>query len=84
MIHAGWQHEFLQDSYPINGAFFRGGPALPFQFNAPSADADYLFTGAGFGFEYGRSWNGSLLYNTALADDDQDSHSLFLTIGRKF
>jgi outer membrane autotransporter protein len=84
MIHAGWQHEFLQDSNSINGAFFRGGPALPFQFNAPSADADYLFTGAGFGFEYGRSWNGSLLYNTALSDDDQNSHSLFLTIGRKF
>jgi outer membrane autotransporter protein len=84
MIHAGWQHEFLQDGYPINAAFFNGGPALPFRFDAPSMDADFLFTGAGLGFECGRSWNGSLLYNTALADDDQNSHSLFLTIGRKF
>ena len=80
-INLGWQHEFLQNPYNINGSLGSGS-----QFsNATQAPLrDTLYTGIGFTMNLYQKWNTSLFYNASLGNSDLISQSLFWSVGLRF
>ena len=84
MISANWQHEFLQNAYPINAAFNTGGPSSPFGFQAAQPQQDYFYAGAGLGLDFGGAWEVSFFYNAAAGNQDLTSQNIYLSVGAKF
>ncbi len=84
MLSANWQHEFMQNAYPINAAFNTGGPSTPFFFQSSQPQQDYFYAGAGLGFDFGDTWGASFFYNAAAGNQDLVSHNIYLSIGAKF
>ncbi len=84
MIFASWQHEFLQNSYNINSAFVGGGPAAPFSYATEEPLRDFLYAGAGIGWEWGDRWEGYVSYSASAGNPQVISHNIFLGVGVKF
>ncbi len=84
MLSANWQHEFLQNAYPINAAFNTGGPSAAFNFRTSQPQQDFFYAGAGLGFDFGGTWGASFFYNAAAGNQDLVSHNIYLSIGAKF
>ena len=84
MLSANWQHEFMQNAYPINAAFNTGGPSSSFYFETSRPQQDYFYAGAGLGFDFGDTWKASFFYNAAAGNQDLVSHNIYLSIGAKF
>jgi outer membrane autotransporter protein len=84
MIFASWQHEFLQNSYNINSAFVGGGPAAPFSYETEEPLRDFLYAGAGIGWEWGDRWEGYVSYSASAGNPQVISHNIFLGVGVKF
>jgi outer membrane autotransporter protein len=84
MIFASWQHEFLQNSYNINSAFVGGGPAAPFSYATEEPLRDFLYAGAGIGWEWGDRWEGYVSYSASAGNPQVISHNIFLGLGIRF
>jgi len=84
MLSASWQHEFLQNAYPINAGFNTGGPASPFMFQTSQPQQDYFMGGAGVGFELGDTWDVSFFWNAVAGNADLVSQNIYLSIGAEF
>ncbi len=84
MISANWQHEFLQNAYPINAAFNTGGPSSPFSFQTAQPQQDFFYAGAGLGLDFGGAWEVSFFYNAAAGNQDLTSQNIYLSVGAKF
>ena len=84
MLGASWQHEFMQDAYPISAAFNTGGPSSPFMFQTAQPQQDYFLGGAGVGFEIKKNWNISLFWNAVAGNSDLTSQNFYLSLGVKF
>jgi outer membrane autotransporter protein len=82
-LTAGWQHEFLQNAYPINAAFATGGPVTPFSYQTTSPIRDYFYGGASIALGIDDTWETAFFYN-AIANQDLVSHSIYFSIGAKF
>lgn len=83
-VSASWQHEFLQNPYPINSAFTTGGPTASFNYTTTTPQRDFFYAGAGIGAVLDDKWEASFFYNAAAGNQDLVSHNLFLSIGVKF
>ena len=81
---AGWQHEFLQNSYGINSTFATGGPAAPFNYNTSSPARDNFYGGVGVTVGVGESWQATFIYSASAANQDNSSQNLYLGLGYKF
>jgi autotransporter-associated beta strand protein len=83
-VFAGWQHEFLQDSYQINSSFNTGGPAAPFSYTTGMPARDNFYGGAGVTVGLGDRWQATAIYSAFVANQDQSSQNLYLGLGYKF
>ena len=83
-VFAGWQHEFLQDSYQINSSFNTGGPAAPFSYTTGTPARDNFYGGAGVTVGLGDRWQATAIYSAFVANQDQSSQNLYLGLGYKF
>ncbi len=84
MLSASWQHEFMQNAYPINAAFNTSGPASPFFFQTSQPQQDYFYGGAGMGFEIGETWNAGVYWNAAAGNADLVSQNFYFSVGAEF
>lgn len=84
MLSASWQHEFMQNAYPINAAFNTGGPSSSFFFQTSQPQQDYFMAGAGVGFEIGKTWDVSFFWNAVSGGSDLNSQNIYLSIGAEF
>jgi autotransporter-associated beta strand protein len=83
-IFAGWQHEFLQDSYQINSSFNTGGPAAPFNYNTGTPARDNFYGGVGVTVGVGDRWQATATYSSFVGGQSQSSQNLYLGLGYKF
>jgi outer membrane autotransporter protein len=83
-IFAGWQHEFLQDSYQINSSFNTGGPATPFNYNTGTPARDNFYGGVGVTVGVGDRWQATATYSSFVGGQSQSSQNLYLGLGYKF
>jgi outer membrane autotransporter protein len=83
-IFAGWQHEFLQDSYQINSSFNTGGPATPFNYNTGTPARDNFYGGVGVTVGVGDRWQATATYSSFVGGQNQSSQNLYLGLGYKF
>ena len=80
-INLGWQHEFMQNPYAINGNL-GGGPTFSNWSSTPIRD--WLYTGVGFTVAVGARWNASLFYNAAAGNQNLVSENVFASVGVNF
>jgi len=83
-IFAGWQHEFLQDSYQINSSFNTGGPAAPFSYNTGTPARDNFYGGVGATVGLGDRWQATAIYSSFVGGQSQSSQNLYLGLAYKF
>jgi autotransporter-associated beta strand protein len=83
-IFAGWQHEFLQDSYQINSSFNTGGPTAPFNYNTGTPARDNFYGGVGVTVGIGDAWQATATYSSFVGGQNQNSQNLYLGLGYKF
>jgi len=79
-INLAWQHEFLQNPYPINGNL--GGVPVTNTSAAPLRDT--LYTGVGVTLELNKRWNSAFFYNAAAGNKNLASQNIFFSLGYKF
>lgn len=84
MLSASWQHEFLQNAYPVDSSFNVGGLGSPFFFQTSQPQQDYFMAGAGLGLEMGESWQISFFWNAVSGNADLASQNIYLSVGAEF
>ncbi len=84
IIFAGWQHEFLQDSYQINSSFNTGGPAAPFSYNTGTPARDNFYGGVGATVGLGDRWQATAIYSSFVGGQSQSSQNVYLGLAYKF
>jgi outer membrane autotransporter protein len=83
-IFAGWQHEFLQDSYQINSSFSTGGPDAPFAYNTGTPARDNFYGGVGVTVGLGERWQATAIYSAFVGGQNQHSQNIYLGLGVNF